>query len=242
MSGRSPHGQKAPAEVGLLAGPSAVPSSAEKHGRIEKESAMKSVFTVVLASLALVHSWAQVALTPATTAISPSPVFVPGSPALSSPANANAVVTNATLLALSDSLLALQTNLEQTLPNLILFNDNFDFVSLGDNGTAATPASNPPGNFSVNFATNFAVNAGVNSAVPTGRSLFNTVANRTPVAAAGLPQGFAAVPVTRDTLRALLVLQSDIQRMMPVINALNAGITNAPGSFTNLFGIVPTTP
>lgn len=123
---------------------------------------MKSIFTVVLASFAVVHSWGQVALAPATTAISPSAVFVPGSPALSAPANANAVVTNATLLALSDSLLALQTNLQQTLPNLILFNDNFDFMSLGDNGTAATPASNPPGNFSVNFATNFAVNAGVN--------------------------------------------------------------------------------
>ena len=201
---------------------------------------MKSGFIVVLTTFAAAHTWAQVALTPSTPAISPSPVFVSGAPALSAPASAGAVVTNGTLLALSDALLALQTNLEQTLPNLILFNDNFDFVSLGDNGTPATTAATPPGNFSVNFATNFAVNAGVNSAVPTGPPLITSTPNRTPAAAAGLPQGFAGVPVTRDTLRALLVLQSDIQRMMPVINALNSGLTNAPGSFTNLFGIIPT--
>ncbi len=203
---------------------------------------MKPVFTLVVAALAAFPLRAQVALSPATPAISPSPVFVPGAPAMTAPTTAtgNVVITNASLLALSESLLALQTNLEQTLPNLILFNDNFDFVSLGNNGVAAP--SNPPGNFAVNFGTNFAVNAGVNYAVPTGTSLFNTVANHMPAAAAGLPQGVASVPLTRDTLRALLVLQADLQRITPVVNFLNGAATNAPGSFTNLFGVVPTTP
>jgi hypothetical protein len=202
---------------------------------------MRPIFLVAVAGLLVCQTEAQVALSPDTPALRPTPVFVPGGPALSVPnANQNLVTTNAALLSLSDSLMALQTNLQQTLPALILFNDNFDFMSLGDNGVAATTRANPPGNFSVNLATNFAVNAAVNSAVPTGPSLFNTVANRaTTPAAAGLPQGFANIPVTRDTLRALLVLQADIQRMLPVIQALNNGTSNAPGSFTNLFGFAP---
>lgn len=145
-------------------------------------------------------------------------------------------------MALAEALAVLQTNLQQTLPALALFNNNFDFVSLGDNGVGATAAGSPPGNFAANLGTNFAVNLGVNAAVPTGSSLFNTVANRNAAAAAGLPQGFASIPITRDTLRALLVLQSDIQRMLPVVNALTSGTPTSPGSLTNLFGAIPATP
>jgi hypothetical protein len=139
-------------------------------------------------------------------------------------------VTNATLVALAGSLAALQSNLQQTLPVLTLFNDNFDFVSLGDNGVGSTGAAIPPGNF------------GVNSAGPMGRPLVNAAANQSTPAAGALPGGSATVPMTRDTLRVLLVLQSDIQRMLPIVNALNAGTTNFPGNFTNLFGVVPTGP
>jgi hypothetical protein len=194
----------------------------------------------MLAFCGVIQSWAQTALTPATPAISPAPVFVPSSPVLAPTATTPAFVsTNASLIALADALVVLQTNLQQTLPVLSTFNDNFDFVSLGDNGLGATSAAAPHGNFSANLATNFAVNLGVNAAMPTGSSLFNTVANRVNASAAGLPQGFATVPITRDTLRALLVLQSDMQRMLPVLNALNNGTTNSPGNFTNLFGVVP---
>jgi len=130
------------------------------------------------------------------------------------------------------------------LPVLSLFNDNFDFVSLADNGFASTSAGVPaaPGNFATNLGTNFARNLGVNAAMPTGSSLFNTApaaTTTTTSAAAGLPQGASSVPVTRDALRALLVLQSDIERMLPLVNALNGGTSNSPGSFTNLFGLVP---
>src|SRR5947209_1097237 len=191
------------------------------------------------------QTWSQVALIPDNPAVTPSPVFVAGSPAIASPvATTAAVATNATLLALSDSLKLLQNNLQQTLPVLSLFNDNFDFVSLGDNGLASTSAGVPPapGNFATNLGTNLARNLGVNAAMPTGSSLFNTppvaTTATTVPSAAGLPQGVSSLPVTRDALRALLVLQSDIERMLPVLNALNGGTTNSPGSFTNLFGVV----
>lgn len=193
------------------------------------------------------QTWSQVALIPDNPAVSPSPVFVASSPAIAAQAATAVPVANSpTLLALSDSLRLLQTNLQQTLPVLSLFNDNFDFVSLGDNGLASTAAGVPaaPGNFATNLGTNFAANLGVNAAMPTGRSLFNTppvvTTTTTPTAAAaGLPQGASSVPVTRDALRALLVLQSDIERMLPLVNALNGGTSNSPGSFTNLFGVVP---
>jgi hypothetical protein len=206
---------------------------------------MKTIAVVAVAGLCAIHTWAQVALVPDSPAISPSPVFVPGSAAITPGSiNPNPVVaTNATLVALSDALAALQNNLLQTLPLLTVFNDNFDFVSLGDNGAAARAATGTA-NFGSNLATNFAANFGVNASVPTGGSLFNTspVVNRPVPAAAGLPQGLPSVPVSRDSLRALLVLQSDIQRMLPIVNALNAGTTNFGGNFTNLFGVVVTSP
>jgi hypothetical protein len=161
---------------------------------------------------------------------------------LTAPSTPGQATTNATLAALSDSLLALQANLQQTLPVLMLFNDNFDFVNLADN-TAAPSTANPPGNFSANLGTNFASNFAVNAAVPTGPSLINSAPTRSttiPVTAAS--QGFGAVPINRDALRALLVLQNDIQRMLPVLNALNGGTTNFPGSFSNLVGVVPHSP
>jgi hypothetical protein len=205
---------------------------------------MKSIIAVVLSAAAAIQVHSQVALTPSGPVITPSaPALLPDAPALAPvPANSNTIITNATLVSLSGLLQVLQTNLQQTLPVLSLFNDNFDFVSLGDNGLAAAAASTPAGNFSQNLATNYAANFAVNTAVSTGGSLFNTAAARVNPAAAGLPSGTANVPVTRETLRALLVLQSDIQRMLPVLNALNSGTATFPGSFTNLFGIVPNSP
>jgi len=198
---------------------------------------------LLLAGFIVVQSSAQVALTPATPAISPpSPSFVPGSPALTSPTvNNGLVVTNATLTALSESLAVLQTNIQEALPVLISFNDNFDFLSLSGTGTAST-APNPPGNFAVNAGVNFATNLAVNSAVPTGLPLFNSRANAVAQVPPGTSQGVATIPVTRDVLRALLVLQADMQRMLPVLSALNGGTTNLPGGFTALFGGPATSP
>jgi hypothetical protein len=203
---------------------------------------MRLLSIALLVAIASFEATAQVALSPGTPAITPpAPVLVPSSPALAPVATSPGfVATNASLVALADALVVLQTNIQQTLPVLSVFNDNFDFVSFGDNGLGATASAAPSGNFSANLATNFAANFAVNAATPTGASLFNTVANRTTSSAAGLPQGFATVPVTRDTLRSLLVLQNDLQQVLPILEGLNGGTTSNPGSFTNLFGLTPT--
>ena len=192
------------------------------------------VLLILLTVLIVTPGSAQPALTPATPVMAPpSPALVPGSPAIAPPTlhPAAAPVTNATLAALSDSLAVLQTNLEQALPILINFNDSFDFVSLLNGGAASTAGTpNPPGNFAVNAGVHFATNF----AAPTGPA-----AAQSPAAAS---QGVATIPVTRDVLRALLVLQSDMQRMLPVLNALNGGSTNLPGGFTALFSTPATSP
>ena len=181
----------------------------------------------------------QVALTPSGPAISPGAAFAP---AISPPVVQNQVTTNATLGTLSASLMVLQTNLQQTLPILILFNDSFDFVSLANTGLGVSGTANPPGNFGSNLGSNFAQNFGANAAVSTGGSLFNSPPVPSNVNPTASPQSVPAVAISPDALRALIVLQSDIQRMLPLVNALNGGTTNAPGSFTNLVGVPPTGP
>lgn len=200
-------------------------------------------FVFFLVGFNAIQALAQTTFVQATPALTPSPVFSPGSPALTPAAvTPGGPTTNSTLTALSESLVSLQTSVQQALPLLTSFNDNFDFISLSGTSAAATPAHNPPGNFAVNLGVNFATNLAVNTAVPTGGSLFNAPANAAAQIPPGISQGVATIPVTRHVLRALLVLQSDLQRMMPLLNALNGGATNLPGSFTNLFGVSATSP
>jgi hypothetical protein len=200
---------------------------------------------ILLTALIVTPGLAQIPFTPATPAMSPpSPALVPPTPALVPPTiNPVSAATNATLAALSESLASLQTNIEQTLPILINFNDSFDFVSIMSGGAVSTAGNpNPPGNFAVNSGVNFATNFGVNFAVPTGPGLFNNRPNTAGQSSASTAQGVATLPVTRDVLRALLVLQSDMQRMLPVLNALNGGSTNLPGGFAALFSTPATSP
>lgn len=204
---------------------------------------MRALFVVVSAALIVFQSSAQVVVAPATPAMSPpTPALVPGSPAIAPLNQATGLATtNATLTALSQSLAVLQTNIEAALPVLINFNDNFDFVNLAGN-SVASKVPNPMGNFAVNDGVNFATNFAVDAAVPTGPGLFNARANALSQIPPGISQGVATVPVTRDVLRALLVLQSDMQRMLPVLNALNGGSTNITGGFSALFGTPATSP
>jgi hypothetical protein len=164
---------------------------------------------------------AQSGFTPATPVLVPgSPVLVPSSPALTrSPVNPPPLVTNSTLNDLSASLVVLQTNLQQILPILSTLNDNFDFVSLSSDFIATDESQMAPGNFETNVAPN-----------PAAQVL-------------GAPsQATTTIPITRDTLRALIVLQGDMQRMLPIVNALNGGATNIPGSFNSLFNAPATSP
>ena len=214
---------------------------------------MKSYLTFVFSvGLLIARSGAQVAITPAT------PVLTPPTPAtsVSTPLAAeNTVLTPvpatspsvnnkaASIAALSTALMVLQTNVLDTLPLLEFFNDNYSF---GDN---FAPAYVPPsGNLSVNLATNYAANFGVNMAVSTGGSLFNAPVVKTPVVPGGVTTvpGFASLPVSppvsRDTLRALVILQSDMERLLPLLDQLNSGAANSTGLFTNAFGFVRTNP
>lgn len=204
---------------------------------------MRALVFLLAGGFIALQSSAQVALTPTGPAISPpTPAFVPGGPALAPLTGTGGLAsTNATLTALSESLAVLQTNIQQALPVLINFNDAFDFASLAAMGTAS-PAPHPMGNFAVNAGVNFATNLAVNSAVPTGSPLFNSPANAVAQVPPGTSQGIATVPVTRDVLRALLVLQSDMQRMLPLLNALNGSSSNLPGGFSALFGGPATSP
>jgi hypothetical protein len=206
------------------------------------------VIAGALVCCGLFQTWSQVAMTVDTPVIAPSTVFVIGSPAIAAPTTTTAVVpANVTLQTLSDALVMLQTNLEQTLPVVAVFNDNFDFISLSDNGEAFNSTGPAPGNFSSNLGTNLAVNLGVNAAMSTGPGLFNSpprVTGSPPVLSQGLSAtsftrdpGLSAVPFTRDTLRALLILQNDLERMLSLVNVINSGTTNLGGP-VNLFGAV----
>jgi len=207
---------------------------------------MKSFFLVlILASLFTVRGLGQPAMTVNSPAITVSPSFVPGGAVLgATPQSPPAIDTNATVAALSQTLLVLQTNVQYALPLLAYFNDNFDLFSFNDNNLAGNVS---PPNMSQNLATNFASNLAVNTAVSTGPPLITTPVNRTTPQPAGITAvpGFASLPMSRDKLRALLILQSDMERLLPLLNEVNQGAANNQGLglFTNpnpnLFGLVP---
>jgi hypothetical protein len=151
-------------------------------------------------------------------------------------------VTPASMAALSTALVVLHTNVLNSLPLLKFFNDNYNF---GDNFAPAAPS----GNMSVSMATNYAGNFGVNMAVSTGSSLFNAPVVKTPVVPGGVTTvpGFASgLPVSptvsRDTLRALVILQNDMERLLPLLDQLNSSAANSMGVFTNALGFVPANP
>jgi hypothetical protein len=135
----------------------------------------------------------------------------------------------------SAQLVDLQARIEQLLPVLASFNDNFDFISVGP-APPATPAANAGTLLGQNLSTSLAVNLGQNLSTLQGTTIGppTSPANvPTPTGTStGLPpgfggpaatNGFATFPVTRDTLRELLILQFDIQRMLPLLNGLNSG-------------------
>jgi hypothetical protein len=189
---------------------------------------------LILAILSSPITWAQTALGPPSPAMStpPSPALTPGHPAL---IGAGQPVTNLSVADVSAQLVDLQARIEQLLPVLASFNDNFDFISVGP-APPATPAANAGTLLGQNLSTSLAVNLGQNLSTLQGTTIGppTSPANvPTPTGTStGLPpgfggpaatNGFATFPVTRDTLRELLILQFDIQRMLPLLNGLNSG-------------------
>ena len=204
---------------------------------------MKSYLAFVFSiALLIARSGAQVAITRATPVLTPATPFAAGTTTVLAPVPAISPSVNniaASMAALSTALVVLQTNVLDTLPLLAFFNDNYEF---GDN---FAPAYLPPtGNLSVNMATNYAVNFGVNTAVSTGGSLFNAPVVKTPVVPGGVTTvpGFTSFPVSRDTLRALMILRNDMERLVPLLDTLNGGAADSTGFFTNAFGFVRANP
>jgi hypothetical protein len=124
---------------------------------------------------------------------------------------------NASTLFSSSSGANLGTSLGQDLSGII-----------GGRGTAVSPAAPALNNASVSPAVTPIAGGGFASNSSTG------------VQPGFVGNGFNFTS-TRDVLRALIVLQSDVERMLPLVNALNGGNpTNLVGTtpFTNNFGTV----
>jgi len=194
----------------------------------------------------------------------PAPAIrTPPSPALSfgtsssslNPAGvtSGSVETNLSIAALSGQIARFQNDLEQLLPLLNAFNNSFDFITTGS-AFPSTSASNPGGaansgaNLAANLGSNLGSNLGANVSVPAGESLAGNAATN----ALGFPPGLGVAPITGETLRALIVLQSDLERLRPTLDSLNGSTNNfigigltpgfVPGSITNVFNVTSPRP
>jgi len=223
---------------------------------------------LTLFAFSAVTTWAQPVFSPSNPAITASPIAPaistsptsplisasPGTPALTTGTtdttgtvgvtNPISGGTNFSLSDVSVLLSNLQASAQFALPALAALNDNFTFISLAST-TNSDGSTGSFGNFSLNLGTNFATNLGVDASVPTATGTTGTDGTAAVTNNFGIPGGLIAFPLTRDTLRSLLVLQNDIERMLPLLNTLNGGTNNfigvgltpgfAPGNFTNVF-------
>ena len=213
---------------------------------------MKKVSLFILVFTAT-RCLAQTALTPDAPVLPPSsvsPAMTAPTPALASPLGSSATTssTNLSIAGLAQLLTGLQGQLQQTLPVLNALNNSFDFVSVGTL-TNSTGMGGTGANFSSSSGANFSSNTGANVGSSVAASTINVVGFG-PLNAFGLPPGLGVAPITSETLRALLVLQSDIERMLPTLNVLTGGTNGftgirltpgfGPGSVTNVFVVSPT--
>ncbi|MGH7969307.1 MAG: hypothetical protein ACREIC_11330, partial [Limisphaerales bacterium] len=185
----------------------------------------------------------------------PAPALSAGAPALSlNPGLATAVnpqtrLTNFSVEALAAQLARLEGDLDQLLPMLSTFNNSFDFITTGSSLPATATsggAVNLGSNLGVNLGSNLGSNLATRMAATTGPNFAGVAVTNV----FGFPPGLGVAPITAQTLRALLVLQNDIERMLPTVNSLNGGASNfvaiglapgfAAGSVTNVFGVSTT--
>jgi hypothetical protein len=160
---------------------------------------------------------------------------------------------DAPLLALGQWLTNFEAELQAFLPQLAAFNSSFEISATG---AMLMNAANPPTHSGALLARDFSTNLGVNLSTSLGQDLSQSLATSTggtppgtlaigaggrgllippPTAPAAAPAdapGLASYPVTRYTLRALLVLQTDLERALAVIQTLNNG-----GTSTNSAGV-----
>jgi hypothetical protein len=169
---------------------------------------------------------------------------------------------------LNQLLLNLQADLSQILPVLATANDSFDFTpasantsaSAGIGSTASTStatdmtfggASTLLGRTSLgqdlstlvggqaNAPGSTALGSGVSTAIP-------PIAGSNGAVSETVSGGIATGPAftsKRDILRALIILQDDVEQMLPLVNALNGGSASTLNTiFTNNLGSATLTP
>lgn len=140
----------------------------------------------------------------------PQPTLPPPSPTLPPtaffPPATTAVlpVTNAPTANLSDLLTNLQVAVQQALPVLANFNDSFDFVVIGSNGLAE-----------------LVPDTGTNLIVATGTNLVTTLSPNGMVAGTLVTNATSAASLSRGQVAGLLILENDLERLLPLLNTLN---------------------
>jgi hypothetical protein len=180
---------------------------------------------------------------------------------------------------LANMLVNLQADLQELLPALAAFNDSFDFIAVQP-VVEQSELSPPSGeNLSVNLSTNLSTspqagNLGANLSSVVGYTA--TAGFPAPSSVNFLPPGmvylgstvgptepaFTSNPVPgpmmvadRDSLRALLILQNDLQRVFPIVDTVNGaaagtlpngavsrGAANSPSFVPNRPVTTPPTP
>lgn len=192
-----------------------------------------------------------------------SSTFPPGQSGLTS---TNQFGTNISAAELRPLLLNLQSAIELALPAVAAFNNNFEFVETGTASTNSTATGSPPSpnngtmppNSSVplnrttgaNLSSSLAVNAGQNlstlAGVATAPAVAGVTNNTTTTvsASSNLSQSLGLFGTnsltgnsTPNSLRALIVLQSDMERTLQLLAALNGGfgIGTQSGAVSNGF-------
>jgi hypothetical protein len=209
-----------------------------------KQGIRRKKAILLLTLLTAFDARSQAVLGPRPTALQPTLVIT------------SQFATNIFPAELASRLVNLQTELEQLLPLLAAFNDSFDFISVGPPGVPVTtavpstvsgPAVNLGADLSQNLSTVTAVNLGQNLstslAVPTSSPLALTppegvVAESANTGVAVINPGVGLVPIlsgpsgavgfnsARDALRALLILQNDVERMLPIVATVNFSTNN----------------
>jgi hypothetical protein len=149
---------------------------------------------------------------------------------------------------LNAALLNLQAALANAWPLVASFNNNFDFTTISaspgttstastgtSTGTSAIPSTLLGGNVSTGLSTSLGLDlstiaGGGGSALSPGGTVLGPPANLSPTGVTnsfGLQPSFdtnaLAFTSQRDVLRAMLLLQDDIERALPLVNGLNGG-------------------
>jgi len=217
----------------------------------------------IVLTLASLSASAQVSstspLTPGTPNISP---VAPGFDNAFGPIFNNQFGTNVVPINFGTGLASLQNDIQQLLPLLANFNDAIDFSTpsaSANNGTGSTtpvPVSgqNLSSRASSDFSTLLSRDISTRTAIaPPNGSLSTAITGPGQTAIVPSPTGvnnpfglapgfggpvttnaFGTAVTTRDVVRDLIVLQNDLERLLPVLVTLNG--SSLPLGFTNMVG------